>query len=154
MACLALNWVVRKERNVGYFNDKLQSLVNLWDGINFLASFWTYSSPPLKGSSESQYLAYGLLSSQQGACSGRKVTFFYDRTRSLVSLWDNINFLASFWANCTLSFIGFPPQSHSIKLRDDFFLFNKTKTSFILYLDFLSLQRFMDKGALIFSIFR
>ena len=38
-ACIALIWVVWRERNARIFEDKARNLENLWDTIHFLASF-------------------------------------------------------------------------------------------------------------------
>ena len=38
-ACIALIWVVWRERNARIFEDKARNSENLWDTIHFLASF-------------------------------------------------------------------------------------------------------------------
>ena len=48
-ACIALIWVVWRERNARIFEDKARNLENLWDSIHFLASLWAYCSVVFKG---------------------------------------------------------------------------------------------------------
>ena len=43
-ACIALIWVVWRERNARIFEDKAKNLENLWDSIHFLASLWAFCS--------------------------------------------------------------------------------------------------------------
>ena len=49
LACLALMWVVSRERNARIFEDKARSSKGLWDMIFFLASFWESCSTTFKG---------------------------------------------------------------------------------------------------------
>ena len=48
-ACIALIWVVWRERNVRIFEDKTRNSENLWDSIHFIASFWAFCSAGFKG---------------------------------------------------------------------------------------------------------
>ncbi|RVW26228.1 Transposon TX1 uncharacterized 149 kDa protein [Vitis vinifera] len=48
-ACIALIWVVWRERNARIFEDKARNSENLWDSIHFLASFWAFCSAGFKG---------------------------------------------------------------------------------------------------------
>ena len=48
-ACIALIWVVWRERNARIFEDKVRNSKNLWDSIHFLASLWAYCSTVFKG---------------------------------------------------------------------------------------------------------
>ena len=48
-ACIALIWVVQRERNARIFEDKIRNLENLWDSIHFLASLWAFCSKVFKG---------------------------------------------------------------------------------------------------------
>ena len=48
-ACIALIWVVWRERNVKIFEDKVRNSENLWDSIHLLASFWAFCSAGFKG---------------------------------------------------------------------------------------------------------
>ena len=41
-ACIALIWVVWREKNARIFEDKVRNSKNLWDSIHFLASLWAY----------------------------------------------------------------------------------------------------------------
>ena len=47
-ACIALIWIVWRERNVRIFEDKARSSENIWDSIHFLA-FWAFCSMGFKG---------------------------------------------------------------------------------------------------------
>ena len=47
-ACIALIWVVWRERNVRIFEDKARNLENLWDSIHFLVSLWAFCSKVFK----------------------------------------------------------------------------------------------------------
>ncbi|KAJ9701246.1 hypothetical protein PVL29_006548 [Vitis rotundifolia] len=48
-ACIALIWVVWRERNARIFEDKARNSKNLWDMIHFLASLWAFCSKVFKG---------------------------------------------------------------------------------------------------------
>ena len=48
-ACLALMWVVWRERNARIFEGKVRTLEGLWDTIHFLASFWASCTTTFKG---------------------------------------------------------------------------------------------------------
>ena len=48
-ACIALIWVVWRERNAMIFDYKARNSENLWDSIHFLASFWAYCLAGFKG---------------------------------------------------------------------------------------------------------
>ncbi|RVW23293.1 putative ribonuclease H protein [Vitis vinifera] len=48
-ACIALIWVVWRERNARIFEDKVRNSENLWDSIHFLVSLWAYCSAVFKG---------------------------------------------------------------------------------------------------------
>ena len=48
-ACIALLWVVWRERNARIFEDKTRNSENLWDMIHFLASLWDFCSKVFKG---------------------------------------------------------------------------------------------------------
>ena len=48
-ACIALIWVVWRERNDWIFEDKARNSENLWDSIHFLASLWAFCSMDFKG---------------------------------------------------------------------------------------------------------
>ncbi|RVW92839.1 LINE-1 retrotransposable element ORF2 protein [Vitis vinifera] len=48
-ACIALLWVVWRERNARIFEGKTRNLENLWDMIHFLASLWVSCSKVFKG---------------------------------------------------------------------------------------------------------
>ncbi|RVW90400.1 Transposon TX1 uncharacterized 149 kDa protein [Vitis vinifera] len=48
-ACIALMWVVWRERNARIFEDKARNSGFLWDSIRFLASLWAFCSKVLKG---------------------------------------------------------------------------------------------------------
>ncbi|RVW98432.1 Cation-chloride cotransporter 1 [Vitis vinifera] len=48
-ACIALIWVVWRERNARIFEDKARNSENLWDSIHFIASFWAFCSAGFKG---------------------------------------------------------------------------------------------------------
>ena len=48
-ACIALIWVVWRERNVRIFEDKSRNSEYLWDSIRFLASLWAFCSKVFKG---------------------------------------------------------------------------------------------------------
>ena len=48
-ACIALIWVVWRERNTTIFKDKARNSENLWDTIHFLASFWAFCSMVFEG---------------------------------------------------------------------------------------------------------
>ena len=48
-ACIALLWVVWRERNARIFEDKSRNSENLWDMIHFLASLWVSCSKVFKG---------------------------------------------------------------------------------------------------------
>ena len=48
-ACIALIWVVWRERNARIFKDKARNSENLWDTIHFLASFWAFCSMVFEG---------------------------------------------------------------------------------------------------------
>ncbi|RVW75616.1 putative ribonuclease H protein [Vitis vinifera] len=41
-ACIAVIWVVRRERKARIFEDKVRNSENLWDSIHFLASLWDF----------------------------------------------------------------------------------------------------------------
>ncbi|RVW69473.1 Transposon TX1 uncharacterized 149 kDa protein [Vitis vinifera] len=47
-ACIALIWVVWRERNARIFEDKARNSENLWDSIHFIASFWAFCSAVLR----------------------------------------------------------------------------------------------------------
>ena len=46
--CIALIWVVWRERNARIFEDKTRNLENLWDSIHFVASLWAFCSKVFK----------------------------------------------------------------------------------------------------------
>ncbi|RVW53508.1 Transposon TX1 uncharacterized 149 kDa protein [Vitis vinifera] len=48
-ACIALIWLVWRERNVRMFEDKARNSENLWDSIHFLAPLWALCSAVFKG---------------------------------------------------------------------------------------------------------
>ncbi|KAJ9680550.1 hypothetical protein PVL29_019769 [Vitis rotundifolia] len=48
-ACIALMWVVWRERNARIFEDKARNAEYLWDSICFLTSFWAFCSKVFKG---------------------------------------------------------------------------------------------------------
>ncbi|RVW76404.1 Molybdopterin biosynthesis protein CNX1 [Vitis vinifera] len=48
-ACIALMWVVWRERNARIFEDKARNSEYLWDSICFLTSFWAFCSKVFKG---------------------------------------------------------------------------------------------------------
>ena len=48
-ACIALMWVVWRERNARIFEDKVRNSEYLWDSICFLTSFWAFCSKVFKG---------------------------------------------------------------------------------------------------------
>ena len=48
-ACIAVIWVVRRERKARIFEDKVRNSENLWDSIHFLASLWAFCSKVFKG---------------------------------------------------------------------------------------------------------
>ncbi|RVW34013.1 hypothetical protein CK203_091968 [Vitis vinifera] len=48
-ACIAILWVVWRERNARIFEDKSRNSENLWDMIHFLASLWVSCSKVFKG---------------------------------------------------------------------------------------------------------
>ena len=48
-ACIALMWVVWRERNARIFKDKARNSEYLWDSICFLTSFWAFCSKVFKG---------------------------------------------------------------------------------------------------------
>ena len=48
-SCIALIWVVWRERNVKIFEDKVRNSENLWDSIHFLTSLWAFCSVVFKG---------------------------------------------------------------------------------------------------------
>ncbi|KAJ9678120.1 hypothetical protein PVL29_022881 [Vitis rotundifolia] len=48
-ACIALIWVVWRERNARIFEDKARNSENIWDMIHFLASLWAFCSKVFKG---------------------------------------------------------------------------------------------------------
>ena len=48
-ACIALMWVVWRERNARIFEDKARNSEYLWDSISFLASLWALCSKVFKG---------------------------------------------------------------------------------------------------------
>ena len=48
-ACIALIWVVWRERNARIFEDIARNLENLWDSIHFLAFLWAFCSVVFKG---------------------------------------------------------------------------------------------------------
>ena len=48
-ACIALIWVMWRERNAKIFEDKVRNSENLWDSIHFLASLWVFCSMVFKG---------------------------------------------------------------------------------------------------------
>ena len=48
-ACIALMWVVWRERNARIFEDKARNSGCLWDSICFLASLWAFCSKVFKG---------------------------------------------------------------------------------------------------------
>ena len=48
-ACIALIWVVWRERNARIFQDKTRNSKNLWDSIHFLASLQAFCSKVFKG---------------------------------------------------------------------------------------------------------
>ena len=48
-ACIALIWVVWRERNVRIFEDIARNSENLWDSIHFLASLRAFCSVVFKG---------------------------------------------------------------------------------------------------------
>ncbi|RVX07806.1 hypothetical protein CK203_021931 [Vitis vinifera] len=50
-ACIALMWVVWRERNARIFEDKARNSENLWDSIRFLASLWLFVLRFLRDSS-------------------------------------------------------------------------------------------------------
>ena len=47
--CIALIWIVWRERNVRIFEDKARNLEALWDTIHFLASFLASCTSTFKG---------------------------------------------------------------------------------------------------------
>ncbi|RVW87823.1 hypothetical protein CK203_039735 [Vitis vinifera] len=47
--CIALIWVVWRERNARIFLDKARNPESLWDSIFFLASLWAFCSKVFKG---------------------------------------------------------------------------------------------------------
>ena len=47
--CIAIIWVVWRERNARIFEDKARNSENLWDSIHFLASLWAFCSKVFKG---------------------------------------------------------------------------------------------------------
>ena len=47
--CIALIWVVWRERNATIFEDKARNSKNLWDSIHFPASLWAFCSMVFKG---------------------------------------------------------------------------------------------------------
>ena len=47
--CIAIIWVVWRERNAKIFEDKTRNSENLWDSIHFLASLWAFCSKVFKG---------------------------------------------------------------------------------------------------------
>ena len=49
VSCIALIWVVWRERNGRIFEDKARDSKNLWDSIHFLASLWAFCSVVFKG---------------------------------------------------------------------------------------------------------
>ena len=48
-ACIALMWVVWRERNARIFEDKARNSEYLWDCIRFLTSLWAFCSKVFKG---------------------------------------------------------------------------------------------------------
>ena len=48
-ACIALIWVVWRERNARIFEDKARNPESLWDSIFFLAFLWAFCSKVFKG---------------------------------------------------------------------------------------------------------
>ena len=42
IACLALLWIVWRERNTRIFEDTWKMLEIMWDLLHFLVSFWAY----------------------------------------------------------------------------------------------------------------
>ena len=48
-ACIALMWVVWRERNARIFYDKARNSEYLWDSICFLASLWAFCFKVFKG---------------------------------------------------------------------------------------------------------
>ena len=48
-ACIALIWVVWRERNARIFKDKARNPESLWDFIFFLAFLWAFCSKVFKG---------------------------------------------------------------------------------------------------------
>ena len=47
--CIALIWVVWRERNVRILEAKVRNSEYLWDSIFFLASLWAFCSKVFKG---------------------------------------------------------------------------------------------------------
>ena len=47
--CIAMIWVVWRERNARIFEDKARNSKNLWASIHFLASLWAFCSKVFKG---------------------------------------------------------------------------------------------------------
>ena len=47
-ACMAIIWVVWRERNARIFEDKARNSKNFWDSIHFLASLWAFCSMVFK----------------------------------------------------------------------------------------------------------
>ena len=48
-ACIAIMWVVWRERNARIFEDKTRNSKNFWDSIRFLVSLWAFCSKVFKG---------------------------------------------------------------------------------------------------------
>ena len=48
-ACIAIIWVVWREKNARIFEDKGRNSENLWDSIHFFASLWVFCSKVFKG---------------------------------------------------------------------------------------------------------
>ena len=49
VACIALIWIVWRERNARIFEDKARNPESLGDSIFFLASLWVFCSKVFKG---------------------------------------------------------------------------------------------------------
>ena len=47
--CIAIIWVVWRERNARIFEDKTRNSENLWDAIHFLTSLWAFCSKVFTG---------------------------------------------------------------------------------------------------------
>ena len=47
--CIAIIWVVWREKNVRIFEDKARNSENFWDSIHFIASLQAFCSKVFKG---------------------------------------------------------------------------------------------------------